>query len=198
MTASANATTASARNTISRRLLRRIMPAKGPSDLGQKKKAARDRLDDLERWSGRATLIILAGVVAEIAYEFAVPHTLKERLWTTSANALIVVGLAIEYVCILRAIVASGEAQIESDLRVAEVNRLAGEAIERAAKAELEAEQIRRDFWLAHFVEAPARWSDPGIGRAPWFNQHHVHVGRRLNGVRATIRSNFCRVRVGG
>ena len=61
-----------------------------------------------------------------------------ERLGATAANVLIAVGLAIEYFVILTAIVASGEANRESDEKVAEAN-------ERAAEANQKAETERLD-----------------------------------------------------
>src|SRR5258708_1040291 len=97
-----------------RRLLR-IMFANGPSILGQRKNDPHQRLEELERWSGRATLLIFFGIVVEIATLLYFPHDSAERIVSISANALIGVGLIVEYVVILRAITAGGEAQRESD-----------------------------------------------------------------------------------
>ncbi|MFL5152866.1 MAG: hypothetical protein ACJ8C3_08365 [Microvirga sp.] len=64
--------------------------------------------------------------------------SLGERAWGLAANGAIGVGLAVEYVVILRAIIAGGEAQRESDERVAA-------AEERAAEANRLAEEERHN-----------------------------------------------------
>jgi hypothetical protein len=85
-------------------------------------------LEVLERWSGRATLLIFAGILVEMALVVYFRH--EEWLGSFVANALIGIGLIAEYIVIARTIVASGEVQ-----------RLAGEkvaqALERASRADL-------------------------------------------------------------
>jgi hypothetical protein len=78
---------------------------------GQKKKDASERLKDLERWSGRATFWILGGVGIEIAILFVFRRDVSnfELSLAVTANLLIAAGLVVEYICILRTIVASGE-----------------------------------------------------------------------------------------
>jgi hypothetical protein len=107
--------------------------------LGQRKNDPHQKLESLERWSARATLLILAGIVADIVLLFWFPHDRMERLGATIANVLIAAGLLVEYVVILRAIVATGDANRESDERVA-----AAEA--RAAEAERETQRLRAQF----------------------------------------------------
>jgi hypothetical protein len=104
--------------------------------LGHKKNDPQQKLETLERWSARATLLILLGIVIEIGSLLWFPHDPAERLVAIIANALIGVGLAVEYIVILRAVVASGEAQRLSDEKVAEATARAAEA--DRARAELE------------------------------------------------------------
>lgn len=94
------------------------------------------RLESLERWSARATLAILLGIVVEIGSLFWFQHEPIERLVGIIANALIGIGLVVEYIAILTAIVASGDANRESDEKVAEASK-------RAAEAELELARYR-------------------------------------------------------
>jgi hypothetical protein len=126
--------------------LRRIKPENGPSALGQRKKDAHQRLEELERWSARATLLIFFGIVADIATVLYVPHEGAEIIGSLIANGLIGVGLIIEYVVILRAITAGGEAQREADERVGIAEKQAAEANARAAEAELRTETLRSEL----------------------------------------------------
>ena len=82
------------------------MSAYGPSALGQRKNDPHQRLESLERWSGRATLLIFLGILIEIALLFWFPHVWKERLGSVAADSLIAIGLIVEYFVIMRAIVA--------------------------------------------------------------------------------------------
>jgi hypothetical protein len=66
-------------------------------------------LEALERWSGRATLLIFAGILTEMALVVYFRH--EEWLGSFVANALIGIGLIAEYIVIVRTIVASGEVQ---------------------------------------------------------------------------------------
>jgi hypothetical protein len=104
--------------------------------LGHKKSDPQQKLETLERWSARATLLILLGIVIEIGSLLWFSHDPAEMLVAVTANALIGIGLVVEYIVILRAIVASGEAQRLSDEKVAEANAQAAEA--NRARAELE------------------------------------------------------------
>jgi hypothetical protein len=118
------------------RLLRRIMSANGPAALGQSRNDPHHTLERLESWSANATLVILAGILGEIAVLWLTPHTCGERIWGTVTDALIAVGLIVEYFVILSAIVATGEANRESDEKVARAQLEAAEARERTAEVE--------------------------------------------------------------
>lgn len=103
--------------------------------MGHKKNDPHQRLESLELWSGRATLLILLGIVIEIGLIFWFPRNPSETLGALAANILIGIGLIVEYVVILRAIVASGEATRLSDEQVAKANARASEANAIAAQA---------------------------------------------------------------
>jgi hypothetical protein len=107
--------------------------------LGHKKKDPHQRLESLERWSARATIWILIGILVEIGAQLWFPHDPWERLWGIVANGAIGIGLAVEYVVIGRAIIAGREAQTESDEKIA-----ASEA--RAGEAQLETEKLKAQF----------------------------------------------------
>lgn len=124
------------------RRLFQIMPAKGPSILGQRKPNPNQKLEDLERWSANATLLILFGILLEIALILYFPHDTSEKIGSIAADALIGVGLIIEYVVILRAITASGEAQREADQKIATAEYFASQANSRAGRARREAAKI--------------------------------------------------------
>jgi hypothetical protein len=111
--------------------------------LGHKKNDPHARLGALERWSARATLFILAGIVLDMVLVFAFTQGSWERAGAIVANALIGIGLIVEYVVIGRAIVAGGEAQRLSDERVAAAEARAAEANARAAEANQKAEEER-------------------------------------------------------
>lgn len=151
-----------ARNRINRLFPRLIRSANGPSLAGHSVSGdAREKLDALELWSGRATLIILAGIVIDVGIIWIWPHESRwETIWALTANVLIGAGLVIEYIVILRAIVASGDVQRDSDEKVAA-------AVERAAAAERETEWLKKEFaWRQLSPEAMAKLSD-AIERAP-------------------------------
>lgn len=129
---------AKTKNKIRRRRLRRIGFAKGSSDLGKKKNDPNHRLEMLERVTGWGTLIILAGIAIEIWLFFAFdPHDSRERVWTLAANILIALGLIVEYIAILKTIVAAREAKIESEKEIGALRARASEANQKAAEAEL-------------------------------------------------------------
>ncbi|HXW41572.1 MAG TPA: hypothetical protein VEK75_10235 [Xanthobacteraceae bacterium] len=158
--------------------LRRIRSANGPSALGQRKKEAHQRLEELERWSARATLLILFGIVVDIATVLYVPHERAEIIGALIANGLIGVGLIIEYIVILRAITASGEAQREADERVGIAEKQASEANARAAEAELKTEMLRAELaWRRISREEAAKMTEV-LGRAdlPKFGLRIFHV----------------------
>jgi hypothetical protein len=132
-------TIATAIKAISVRILRRIRSPYGSRVDGPSKKDAHKRLGSLERWSGWATLLILAGILLDIAILWWRLPWFSERIWATLANAFIGLGLMIEYIVIGRTIVASGEVKRESDAKIAA-------ALERAAEAEARAAETERDL----------------------------------------------------
>jgi hypothetical protein len=116
------------------------MTAEGPTTEGNKSDA-RGRLRQLETWSGRATILILLGIVGDIAIPFFFPHetiSIPERWSQVFANALIGVGLIVEYLCIVQTISATSAEQTESDQRVANAEANAAEANRAAQEARLE------------------------------------------------------------
>lgn len=111
--------------------------------MGQKKeKTPHQKLDALESATGWGTLIILAGILLEIVAFFFLGH--QERLAALVANALIAIGLIIEYVAIRLTIIASGEAKQESDERIAISEAQAAEANARTKEAELKLAQLEK------------------------------------------------------
>jgi hypothetical protein len=106
---------------------------------GQSDHKPAKRLEIAERWSGHATLAILGGILLEIILLFVFPGGKSwSEIWLlVVANAAIGIGLAIEYACIRRTIVASGDLQRESDAKLSE-------AIDRAVKAEAELIEFRK------------------------------------------------------
>lgn len=118
---------------------------------------ANETLKVLERWGQRATVVILAGIVVELAALWFVARDLVEWIWLAAANALIGAGLIVHYIAIGRVVIASTAARTESDERVAEADRLAraaeaegvkanartAEANARAAEAQAELERLR-------------------------------------------------------
>jgi hypothetical protein len=124
--------------------------------LVHKKSDPHQRLAELERWSANATLLIFFGILIEIVLLLYFPHDPTEKIGTVVANALIGAGLIVEYVVILRAIVASGAAQRASDekvalaeARAAEANRSAEE--EKHARLKLEAHLAPRSLTEEQF-----------------------------------------------
>jgi hypothetical protein len=85
-----------------------------------------------EYWSGRAILLILAGVVLEVAELVAFPHDASSpEQWLRFVGiACIGAGLAIEYTGIRKAREASAEQRRESDDRLAAANQPAEAAKE--------------------------------------------------------------------
>lgn len=75
---------------------------------------------------------------------FWFPRSPSENTGTLSANALIGIGLIVEYIVILRAIVASGEATRLSDEKVAEANKVAQQAVKEAAEARERAAKVEQ------------------------------------------------------
>ena len=102
-------------------------------------------LENSERWSGHATLLILAGIVLELValYVFTKGISWIEKAVLSIANMLVGIGLVIEYRCIGRAKIATGELQRLSDEKVATAEALGAEANQRAAEANLALEKFR-------------------------------------------------------
>jgi hypothetical protein len=99
----------------------------------------RRKLESLDRWSGRATLAILLGIAGEIALILIFPHegvSWTEKGFLIAFDAAIVIGLAIEYICIRQTIIASGELQRQADEKLSE-------ALDRAARSEEELARLR-------------------------------------------------------
>lgn len=117
--------------------------------MGQRKKDPNQRLEALELWSARATLLILLGIFVEIGLLFWFHKTIPERIGSTVANTLIGVRLVVEYIVILRAIVATGEANREADEKVAAANVIAEQARKDAADARKRTAEIEK---LTNFV----------------------------------------------
>lgn len=95
-------------------------------------------MDQAEFWSGRATLLILLGIVLDAAVLFIFPggKSAEEIALSLAANVAIGVGLAVEFFCILAAVRANAEVKVESDAKLAE-------ALDRATAAQLELAKIR-------------------------------------------------------
>jgi hypothetical protein len=89
-------------------------------------------------WSGYATLAILVGIILEILSELAaLPRAVEWRTtYAVTADALIGLGLVIEYICIRATIVASAEIKRQSDEKLTE-------ALDRASAAETELIKFR-------------------------------------------------------
>lgn len=163
---------ATLRKTAILRRLRFMISAHGPSALGQSKKP-HDKLETLEHASGWGTLVILLGIVIEIWAFFGLDeHDPRERAITLVANCLIAAGLVIEYAAIRLTIVASREANIEADQKVADANQRAAEANQRAAEAMLALEKFRstrtRVFKEANGEERLRR------GLTPWSTENRL------------------------
>jgi hypothetical protein len=105
-------------------------------------------LQRLENSSGRATLLILAGIVIEILAILIFSHsdmTWWERGTYIIANAGIGVGLAIECIVIRKTVLASAAQKRESDQQVATASRMAAEAHLQAAEAHRQAEALKAE-----------------------------------------------------
>src|SRR5690242_11819110 len=109
------------------RFIRRIMWGSWPSVFGQsiEKIPPNEALEELETLSGHATLIIFAGIAFEVFVIWRFDEGLWKKLLDTCANALIGIGLVLEYFCIRRAILATRAANRESELKVAEARKQA-------------------------------------------------------------------------
>jgi hypothetical protein len=98
----------------------------------------RAEIEVLETWSARATLLILVGILVELAALFWFAHPSMgwgEISAAAAADVLIGGGLAIEYVCIVRAVEATERLQREADKKVARANADAERARAEAAAA---------------------------------------------------------------
>jgi hypothetical protein len=112
--------------------------------LRQKTKDPHRALKRLERGSANATLWIFLGIVVETGGVIWFARNWTEAFIAITGNALIGYGLILEYVLILRAIVASGAADREAALKVAEANSRAAKANAIAARAVLELEELKK------------------------------------------------------
>ena len=108
------------------------------------KKNSKERLETLERYSGRATLLILVAILGEIIGSVWFPN--RERSFNIECNFLIAIALIVEYICIIRTIVAANELQRESDERVSSANENAAIANQKAKEAELEIEKLKKQM----------------------------------------------------
>jgi hypothetical protein len=122
-------------------------------------------LERLEWWSWLATIVILLGIVTEAwsaIHFWDLPPSIGELAATLIADGLIGAGLLIEVICILRAIVWTRREKNESDQQVAEANRRAFEAEERASSADRKTEELKAEsLKLALQVEQAKRLAGP-------------------------------------
>lgn len=111
------------------------------------------------------------GIIVDIALLFWFPHDRNEKIGGIVANAFIAIGLIVEYVVIVRAIVATGEANRESDEKVAEANA-------RAAAAELRTETLRLELAWRRISAQQAEKISEVLSRAdlPKFGLRIFHV----------------------
>jgi hypothetical protein len=119
-------------------LFRRLTKSSSRAPI-KKKSDPTAALERLEWWSWRATIIILLGIAIEgwNAIHFRAPGETGLEVFTKlAADVLVGLGLAIEAVCILRAIVETRKEKRESDERIAKAN-------ERASQAALELERLK-------------------------------------------------------
>jgi hypothetical protein len=102
-------------------------------------------IETAEQWSGRATLLILFGIVLEIGILFIFTHeiSLIEKIGLTLANLLIAIGLAIEYVCIRKAAFAAVELQRSADEKIAASGLQSAEANQKALEAQVELARLK-------------------------------------------------------
>ena len=103
-------------------------------------------LEMLEWWSWRATIIILLASVSKLGRPYI--SELQEKLASRrvsklTADLLIGIGLAIEAICILRAIVENRKEKRKSDEKIADANERAS-AEQKAAEARERTADIER------------------------------------------------------
>jgi hypothetical protein len=139
---------------IKRFFARMIRRASGPSSFGHKIESndPNERLEELELMSALATAVIFAGIVLEMVAIWRVPEGTPKDIVDTFANALIGIGLVVEYFCILGAIVATRAANRESKEEVALANKLASEAMADAMKARQKTAEIYAKFSARHLT----------------------------------------------
>jgi transposase len=104
--------------------------------LGRKANNPHKAIRRFERLSADATLWIFWGIALETGAAIWFTRDLFETLIVVVANALIGIGLIVEYIVILRARIASGVIEREAALKVAEANA-------RALEAQLALEKYR-------------------------------------------------------
>jgi hypothetical protein len=156
----------------------------------RKEKGAQERADAAESWSGYATLLILAGIVAEIGLLFVFPHDVSsvERWSLVGSNAAIGIGLTIEFICILAAIKANRDLKIESDAKLAEATQQAAQAYSQAAGSmAMAAEAKNRALRLQkEIAEANARASEAQLALEKYKAPRHLdskqweHIAAKL------------------
>ena len=105
---------------------------------------AKERLETLEKYSARATLIIAGGVIIEVFALDLFPHPVWEKVFGTLGNLAVALGLILEYVVIQRTIVATRLANAEAESEVAAANERAAAAEQKAAEANERAAEIER------------------------------------------------------
>ena len=122
---------------------------------GKKGKNAQKRVDQAEYWSGRATLLILAGILSQIAGLFLFPgnKSITEIALSLAANIAIGVGLAVEFLCILASVRANADVKQESDKKLAEALDRATEAHRAYIKLRTSRQSILTTEVMASMVE---------------------------------------------
>ncbi len=123
----------------------------------KKGKTAQERADQAEFWSGRATALILFGILLEIAGIFEYPDgkSIGEIVLLLSANIAIGTALIIEFICIRVAVRANAEVKLESDEKLRAATDRATTAHEDATAAREELKKFRTP--RAKFLTPEAR-----------------------------------------
>lgn len=126
---------------MSLRFIRRIIWASLPSVFGHSSaNIDPDKaLEDLEKISGHATLIIALGIAVETLAIWLVPKGFCKDAADTVGDLLIGFGLIVEYLCISRTIIATRASKAKSDKEVAEANKHAADALKEADRIKTEA-----------------------------------------------------------
>jgi hypothetical protein len=132
--------------TISRLFLRRIRRFTRRSLVAfGHKSAPHARLIELERWSGYATIAILAGIFVDIWIALKFISGPREKVSSLIANGLIGLGLIAVYIVVGKTMAASREEQRLSRDKDRVSNEKVDEANARAAEAELKLARFRSE-----------------------------------------------------